>query len=129
MANEVYVKGLAELRRDLRRTDKEALKGVQAATRAAAKIVAGEAGRIAPRQTGELAAGYKGTTKGNRGIVYSTVPYAPVFEWGGTIAPRGAPISIRAEQPIGRALAAKQDEIIEAIGDGIEAAAGRTGWR
>lgn len=56
------------------------------------------------------------------------VPYAAVHEYGGTISPRGAPISIRASAPIGRAVERQEDAIIDALGDGIDRVAERHGF-
>ena len=128
VGGQVYVKGLAEFRRDLRRTDREALKEVQAGTRKAAKLVAEAAARLAPRRTGRLAESYRGTTSGNRGIVYSNLVYAPIVEFGGTISPRGVDIKFRRQEPVARALALNTERIVDSIGDGIDRAASRTGW-
>lgn len=124
----IKVKGLAELRRDLRATDREMLKEVQGALKDAAGIAAREAEATAPRRTGTLARSYRPFTRGNVAGVASTVPYAPVIEYGGTIKPKGSPIAIRRYEPVTRAIERQSEAIVERIGDGIEEAARRTGW-
>ena len=124
----VQVEGLAALRKGLRGVDKDALKAVQAVTKTAAGIVAVEASRLAPRQTGALAASIKGTTSGNKGVVRSPLPYANVVNWGGTISPRGTPVTFKRADFIGRAMDAKGDEVQAALEQGFDALARRNGW-
>lgn len=104
------------------------LKEIRNVVRDAARIVAAEASRLAPRQSGALAASIRGTTSGDKGIVRSPLPYAPVHEYGGVVRPRGAPVPIKASRYVGRALENKQDAIVDALGDGLEAVAARHGW-
>jgi phage gpG-like protein len=125
----VRVEGLAELRRDLRATDRETLREVQGTLRNAAGIAAAQAALLVARRTGALAASYRAYARGNRAGVRSSLPYAGVVEYGGTIRPRGTAIKFRRSLPVSRAVLRETDTIVEAIGDGIEAAARRTGWR
>lgn len=125
---DVDAKGLADLRRDFRRIDPEALKEVQKALKGAAGLAAAEAAELAPRKTGALGRSYKPFTRGNVAGVRSNLPYAGVIEYGGTISPKGTPISIRANEPIHRAIERQRNAIVEHLGDGIEAAARHTGW-
>lgn len=80
----IRVEGLGRLRRDLRRLggDVDDLKDANAA---AARLVAAEAARRAPRVSGKLA----GTLRGNRAAGKATVaagrasvPYAGPIHWG-----------------------------------------------
>ena len=125
---DVQVKGLADLRRDLRRLDQEALKEIRGALKDAADVVARDAATLAPRRTGRLAASYRPFTSGNVAGVRSRLPYAGVIEFGGTIRPRGVPIEIRRYEPVTRAVERQRDRVVEQVADGIEAAAKRTGW-
>lgn len=129
MARAVEVQGLKALRTALRTTDRAALREVQKVTKAAAQIVAKEARKNAPRRTGDLAASLRGTTQGNAGIVRSPLPYAKVHEWGGTIQPRGVPITIKRSAYVDRALDAKADQVGKALMDGFERVARANGWR
>lgn len=125
---DVKVEGLKELRRDLRQQDRETLKEVQKTLKGAADIVRAEAAATAPRRTGALAGSYRAFTRGNAAGVRSPLPYAGVVEYGGTIQPRGVPIVFRRYEPITRAVERNRDRIVEHLGDGLEAAARRTGW-
>lgn len=124
----IEVENGREFRRALREVDREADKELGAAIREQTKQVAAGAGRRAPRRTGALAASYRGSASGLRGVVFSRLPYAPVHEYGGTISPRGTPIAIRASAPVTREVEARQEKIIDAVGDGIERAAKRAGF-
>lgn len=129
MARAVEVQGLRALRVSLRAVDRAALREVQKVSKAAAQIVAEEARTNAPRRTGNLAASLRGTTQGNAGIVRSPLPYAKVHEWGGTIRPRGVPITIKRSAYVDRALDAKADQVGKALMDGFDRIARANGWR
>lgn len=129
MARPVEVQGLKALRASLRAVDRGALREVQKVTKAAAQIVAEEAGRNAPRRSGRLSASLRGTTQGASGIVRSPLPYANVQEYGGTIHPRGAPITIKRSAYVHRALDAKADQVGRALADGFDRLARAQGWR
>src|SRR5437868_4119131 len=125
---DVSAKGLAELRRDLRATDRDALKEIQKTLKEAAGIAAAAASGLAPIRTGALSRSYRPFTRGNVAGVGSTLPYAPVIEFGGTIRPKGSPITIRPYEPVQRAVERQRDAIVDHLADGIEAAARRHGW-
>lgn len=130
MTRRVEVQGLKALRASLRAVDRGALREVQKVTKAAAQIVAAEAGRNAPRgRTGNLAASLRGTTQGTAGIVRSPLPYAKVHEWGGTIRPRGVPITIKRSAYVSRALDSKAEQVGKALADGFDRLARTNGWR
>lgn len=123
---QVEVKGLQQFRRDVRRMDKEVGKELQRDLRAIASGVAREAGALAPRQTGTLAASYRGSARGTRGIVRSPLVYARFIEYG--FHPRGGDTFVEGTNPIGRALERREDAIVEQLGDAIDRAASRLGW-
>ena len=125
---EVTVRGLKEFRRDLRRLEPEVDKELRKSIKAAAGKVAVEAAALAPRRTGTLARSIRPYVSGARASIGSTLPYAPVVHWGGTIRPRGVPITFAATEFISRAAARHADRLVDEIGDGIEAAADRVGW-
>jgi phage gpG-like protein len=125
----VKVEGLAELRRDLRRIDPELLDEVREALKAGAQRVATRAASVAPQRSGRLAASYRAFTSGNRAGVRSTLPYAGVVEYGGTIRPRGTPIVFRPAMPITGSVEYEQERIVRDLDRGIAEAAQRTGWR
>lgn len=127
MTRPIEVKGLKDLRRDLRKVDKEAVKEVRVVIRDAARIVASEAAALAPRgRSGKLAASYRGTTSGTKGIVRNRQVYSRFIEFG--FHPGGGRTFVPGKEPIGRALENRRDDVIEALGDGIDKAARSSGW-
>jgi phage gpG-like protein len=128
MDDAVRIEGLAELRRDLRKMQPDTLKEMRSELKAAAVIVAVASRPLAARRSGTLAASFRPGTAGNTAFVRSRLPYAAVHEFGGTIRPKGAPITIKAQPAPTRALEAATDRIVDSIGDGIERVAGRNGW-
>ena len=110
---EVYVEGLAELRRALRRMDPELLKGVQKKLKKAAKIVADDAQEKASVRSGLMASRTRAFTRGNVAGVRSTAT-----------APDGYPYPRRIEFEKGGvrafvrpALEENTEEIIEELED------------
>lgn len=68
----IAVEGLADLRRDLRRMDKQLLVGFRETLKDAAQIVAREAVSRAPRRTGRLVASIKPRVRGDVASVVVT---------------------------------------------------------
>jgi hypothetical protein len=65
-----------------------------------------------------------------RGVsVGSRLPQAGVLHFGGTIRPRGVPITFPARPVISEALDSKTDRLVNEIGDALEQAAHRAGWK
>jgi phage gpG-like protein len=128
MDAQVRTEGLAELRRDLKRLDPLIDKELRDAIKDAADKVAVTAGALAPRDSGALQQSIRPFVSGANASVGSTLPYAGVLEFGGTISPRGVPITIKGTGFVGRAVEDHADELVEDIGDGIERAASRAGW-
>lgn len=129
MADAIRIEGLTDLRRDLRAMGPDARKEVTTALKAGAVVVAAASGPLAARRSGKLAASFRAGAAGNSAFVRSRLPYAAVVEFGGRIAPRGTPIQIRPHPAATRALATKEDQIVEKVGDAIDAVASRYGWK
>lgn len=125
----VEVKGLKELRASVRHMDRATLRLIQGVTRAGAQVVATEARGLAPRRTGRLGSSIVASTQGTSGIVRSPLPYAKVHEYGGTIHPRGVPITIQRSSYVGRALDAKAEEVGRTLAEGFDRLARANGWR
>jgi phage gpG-like protein len=123
----VHIQGLRELRRDLRAISKDAPKDLNKAFKEVARPIVARAQSLAPRRSGRLASSIRAGTRGDRLFIRSPLPYAGVVHWGGTIRPKGAPITFRRTEFITRAVAEKQDELIDRLGDAIEDSA--RGWR
>ena len=130
MANtaEVRVDGLREFRRDLKRLEPQADKELRLSIRDAARKIAAEAALAAPRRSGALAKSIRPYVSGARASIGSTLPYAGVIHYGGTIEPNGVPIKLPRTEFISKAVERGADELVDDIGDGIEKAALRVGW-
>lgn len=113
----------------------DAAREMQDALKQGARLVAREAAANAPKGTKpipksrkpqqRLAAAYRGTTSGHKGIVRNPLPYARIWEYRKT----GTTAQMRGVRPVGRAIEANQEEVVDALGDAIEEAARRNGWR
>lgn len=125
----VEIEGLRELRRDLSAVDRDAGREVQGAIKGAVDRVAQEAASTAPRRTGALAASYRAFTRGNVAGVRSRLVYAPVLEYGGTIKPRGAPITFPRRLIVTKAAEREADRVAGEIANEFERIADRHGWR
>jgi hypothetical protein len=125
----VNTDGLRDFRRDLRRLEPEVDKELRGELRDAVGKVAAIAALLAPRRTGTLARSYRPFVTQRTAGIRSTLPYAPVIEYGGTISPRGTDILIRRSEPVTRAVQRETDRIVDEFGDAVERAADQTGWR
>ena len=124
MADTVRVEGLADLRRDLRRMQPEVLPVVRERLKAGAGIVAVRGATYAPKGTRpipasrrprkRLAATLAPGTAGNSAFVRSRALYGPKIE--------------RSTGFLSRALEDSQEEVVDSIGDAIDALASRHGW-
>lgn len=131
----VRVDGLQPLRKSLRKVDRDALKKVQQVSKSAARIVALEARRLAPRGTRpipssrrpsvRLADSYQATTSGSAGVVRSRVPHAVIYEYRKT----GTPAQMRGVRPVSRAIERKTDEVMDTLERGIDDVLRSSGWR
>lgn len=84
MAAKVEVHGLRQLRRELRKLGDD-LGDLKDANAAVSRIVAAEAARRAPKRSGRLAAGVRGSRAVSRAVVRAggaAVPYAGPIHWG-----------------------------------------------
>lgn len=125
---EVSVEGLTQFRRDLKRLDRELDRDLRLEIRKAAATVAAEAAAAAPRQSGALAKSIRPYVAGANVSVGSTLPYAGVVHFGGTIQPRGTPITFKPTEFISHAVDRSTDRLVDEIGDAIETSALRAGW-
>jgi hypothetical protein len=127
----IYVKteGLREFRRDLRKMDRVADQALSRELRETGNPVLLRARTLSPRLTGELSRSLRFSVTQKSLSVYSTLPQAPVLHWGGTISPRGVAIEFPRTEFITRAVIEHADQLVEGIGDNLENAAERLGWR
>jgi phage gpG-like protein len=130
VADAVRIEGLADLRRDLREMHPDVRREVTKALKEGATVVARAAGPHARKgETGKLADSFRPGAAGNAAFVRSRLPYAAVHEFGGVIRPRGVPITIRAQPAATRALADKEESIVEKVGDALDGVFSRHGFR
>jgi hypothetical protein len=126
---QVSTDGLRDFRRDLRRLEPEVDKELRKELRQAVAIVAARAASLAPRQSGTLARSYRPFVTQRSAGIRSSLPYAPVVEYGGEISPRGTPIRFARRLPVTTAAEQYADRLVDEFGDAVERAADRTGWR
>lgn len=124
----IRVEGLRELRRDLRKLQPAVAKELQKDLRDAAGKVAQEARARAPRVTGRYARSIRPYVTAKGVSVGSNLPQAGVLHFGGTIRPRGVPITFKPRPVVSDAVDKATDRIIDDLGDAIEAAARKAGW-
>lgn len=116
----VRVDGLRELRSTLRKIDPASARALADEIKAAAGPIVREAQALAPRRTGRLQGSIRATSSGNRLSVGSRLPQANVLHWGGTIRPRGVPITFERTEFITGPAERHRDEIPDRVGDAIE---------
>lgn len=114
--------GLRELRRDLRRIDKNLAKAFNRALREIGNEIRDEirGSTQRPYRTGKLRRSVKTSVRAKGVSLYSLLKYAPVHEWGGTIRPRGTPITIERTEFIRGQVIKNREETERKVGDLIE---------
>lgn len=100
----VRTKGLGALNRSLGKIDKDMRKRSVGKLRDIAKKVRADARPLAPVKTGKLAGSFRYSASNRGASVSSNLPQAGVHEFGGTISPRGVPITIKRSRMLGRAV-------------------------
>jgi len=131
----IRVEGLRELIRDLRRIDKELGRAATTHLRKIARETRDEAARRAPvgkRQKPareRLHRSYRYSVTQRGASVYTISPYGAVHEFGGTIKPRGVPITIPRRRMIYGAIDARREGIEEELGGLLDVIAATNGFR
>ena len=125
---QVEIKGGRELRAVLRRTEPEADKALRQELREAGARIALVAASKAPRRSGALQRSIRPYVT-SRGIsIGSDLPYAGVVHWGGTIAPRGAPITFERRPFVEDAVEDAAEWLIDQVARSFDGAARKAGW-
>lgn len=130
----VLVEGVKDLRRDLRAIDKALPKELTKALKAAAEEVLPTARALAPKRSGRLASSLRASGAGNKASIRSPLPYANVQHWGGSVGRgrvggRGGSTHINPTKFIVRAVDRHHEDVVDRLGDEIEALAERHGWK
>lgn len=107
----VRVEGLSDLRRVLRKVDKNLDRSVSQALRGVAAEVRQRARAKAPVKSGALRRSIKYSVRPMGASVYSRLDYAPVHEFGGRVRPKGTPIRVPRRRYIGRAVKESRRDI------------------
>jgi hypothetical protein len=82
-----------------------------------------------PFLTGRLRKSIRTSVRGKSQVsLYSTLPQAPVWEYGGTIRPRGVPITIPKTNFVTGVVLAEGDDFDERIADKFDEIAHRHGF-
>jgi hypothetical protein len=127
---EVEVKGAREFQRDLSRVPRDTARNTEDVLERNANLIAAEARARAPRQTGRYAASIRARPSREGGMtVGSDLPQAGVLHYGGTIRPRGVDIRFPARPVISDALEDRADKIVDEVGDAVDKAARRAGFK
>lgn len=131
----VGVKGLTDLRRDLRKVEQQLPRQLTQTMKEAAEPVARKSAALAPRRTGKLAASIKAGARGTTASVRSRLPYANVIAWGGTTGRGHKPgvggsgsVKIAASRFPEKAADAEGEGFMGRLADGIEQLLGRNGF-
>lgn len=131
----VEVKGLRELRRDLKRIDRDLPREINQELKRAGEPVLREAKRLAPRSTvpgPHVADSLKIGTRGSRLIIYSRHPGVKTIHFGGRhplFGNRGYWYDQKPTLFIPRAAERHQRETLRRISDTIEREMRRAGFR
>ncbi len=128
MADAVRTPGLREFRRDLKKLEPLVERELRADIKAVAGRVASEAQAAAPHRTGAYARSIRPYVTAKGASVGSRLPQAGVLHFGGTIRPRGVPITFPPRPVVSQALDRMTDRIVEELGDAVEKAARSVGW-
>jgi hypothetical protein len=127
----VQLDGFREFRRDLKKLEPAVEKELRQDLKAAAGRVAaaGQAGARSFSRTGAYARSIRPYVTAKGVSVGSRLPQAGVLHFGGTIRPRGVPITFKPRPVVSEALDRQTNEIVDAFGDAVERAARKAGWR
>lgn len=130
MADAVRVEGFDAARKALKAMERvDERKEMTGALKEGAELVPPVARPLLRSRTGKMAASYRAGTAGNTAFIRSRHPGAGVQEHGGVIRPKGTPITIRPQKAVTRALASKEDAIVEKVRRALDVIAVRGGWR
>jgi phage gpG-like protein len=129
MADAVRVEGLGDFIADVRSMQPHVRKEIPKALKEGAKLVQRTGRPYVARKSGGLAADWRIGGGGKAVYLRNRKPYAGVIEFGGAISPKGTQFQISAQPSMTRALDEKQEQIVDAVGDALEAVAVRHGWR
>jgi hypothetical protein len=117
----IGIQGLKDVRRTMRATTPMANRVINQELRKAVVPIAAEARVLAPKRSGKMAASTRPYATGSKVGVRS-------FHPGGTISPRGFPITFSRTEFITRAVRGREAAIAKDISDSLQAAARRVGW-
>jgi len=125
----VRTKGLGALNRSLGKISKDLKKESVGHLRSIAREVRDEAKPLTPVRSGALRSSLRYQASARGASVSSALPYAGLVEHGGTISPRGTPITFQSARMLGRAVQQNTDNIEEQLGDLLDQIGRRNGFR
>lgn len=120
--------GLSDLRRDLGKIDKDLGKSATTHLRGVAAKVRVDARVRTPVRSGRLQRSVRYSVRAKGASIYSNEVYAPVIEYGGTIAPSGTPFTIKPRRFLNEAADANTRFIEEELGQLLDVIAGQNGF-
>lgn len=123
----IDTRGIKDLVRDLRRLDRRLALAFTAELRDIGNEVRDKVRTSTQRpfRTGALRRSVKTSVRGAQVSLYSTLPQSGVWEWGGTIRPRGSPIVIPETEFVRREIVAGARGVEERMGEILDQAASR----
>jgi HK97 gp10 family phage protein len=126
----VEIKGLRELRSALKAIDPKLVREANKALGDAVLPVATDARDDAPFRRGALRRSIRAGSTGKGAFIGAKAPHAGVHEYGGTISftHRAGEIHIAAQPFIRPAIERNTDQMVEAVGDAIDALTARHGF-
>ena len=120
----IQIDGLAEARRAMRAAAPTANRIINEELRDVAGMVVQRAQDIVPVRSGRLRASLRPFAAGNRVGVRSSLPYANVIHWGGSVG-RNDRTRIRASLFVQRAIQGQETVIVNRLSDAMERALDR----
>jgi hypothetical protein len=122
---------VARFNESLRAIEKDTTKELSKALREEANKVRDKVrtSTARPYRTGKLRRSVKTSVRGKyNASLYSLLPQAGVLHWGGTIRPRGVPITFPKTEFVTAEVLAGADEFEERIADRFDEISHRHGW-
>lgn len=124
----VRTEGLGALNRSLGRISKDLKRESVRHLRGTAKEVRDTAKPLTPVKSGALQRSLRYQASTRSASVSSSLPYAGVHEFGGTVSPRGVPIAIPKSRMLGRAVQQETPRIEQELGNLLDRIARANGF-
>lgn len=129
---QVVTRGFSDLRRAFRKIDRDLRLALDRELRAAANPIRDRSRQLLRERSrnprGQIERTIRVSVTQGGVSVYTNHPGAPVNHWGGTIRPRGAPITFERKHFIGDAAEEAHDDVVERMDELLDGIANRAGF-